>query len=134
VCGISWCFYNVLHCITYHLQVACTHNQLSIPPVELQQSAHCKYKMCHVWVIKSIATATAGDHWSRCRHRLSLQLSLPLPFLPFCSSHSQWICNDHPGFWIRDGGRQDFKTAERSGGCSNARCRAAYNTMHWVCL
>jgi len=48
-------------------------------------------------------------------------------------SRSQWICNDRVGCWIRDGGRQVFKTAERSGSASNSRCGAGYNTMHWVC-
>jgi len=78
--------------------------------------------------------ATAGDPWSRCRHRLHLQLPLPLSLIPSCSSCSQWICNDRAGFWSRDGGRQVFRTAERSGTASNAGCRAGYNTTRWFCL
>jgi len=50
--------------------------------------------------------ATTGDHWSRCRHHLQLQLPLPLSLIHFSSSHSEWICNDRAGFWTRDGGRQ----------------------------
>jgi len=78
--------------------------------------------------------ATAGDHWSRCRHRLCLQLPLPLSLIHFCSLCLQWISNDRAGFWIRDGGRQVFKTIERSGSSSNAGCGAGYNATRWVCL
>jgi len=78
--------------------------------------------------------ATAGDHWSGCRHRLQLQLPLPVSLMSFCSSRSQWMCNDCAGLWIRDGGRQVFKTAERRGSASSAGCEAGYNAMHWVCL
>jgi hypothetical protein len=74
-------------------------------------------------------TATAGDRGSRCRHCLRLQLPLPLSLIPFCSSRSQWIFNDAEGLCIRDGGRQAFKTAVRSGSASNAGCRAEYNAM-----
>jgi len=77
---------------------------------------------------------TAWDHWSRCSHRLWLQLPMPLSLIHCCSSRSQWICNDRAGFWIRDVGRQVFKTAERSGSASHARCRAGYNATHGVCL
>jgi len=78
--------------------------------------------------------ATAGDHWLRCRHRLRLQIPLPLSLIRFGSSRSQWICNDRAGVWIRDGGRQVFKTAERSGSESNAGCGAGYNNTRWVSL
>jgi len=71
--------------------------------------------------------ATARDHWSRCRHRLRLQSSLPLSLILSCNSRSQWICNDRAGFCIRDGGWQIFKTTERSGSDSNAGCVAGYN-------
>jgi len=77
---------------------------------------------------------TAWDHSLRCRHPLQLQLPLPLSQIPFCSSRSQWICNGCAGCWIRDEGRQAFKTAERSGSASNAGCEAGYNTVLWVCL
>jgi len=77
---------------------------------------------------------TAGHHWSRCRHCLRLQLPLPLSLILFSSSHSQWICNDRAGFWIRDGGRQVFKTAQRGGSASNAGWAAGFNVTHWVCL
>jgi len=79
--------------------------------------------------------ATAGDHWSRCRHHLRLQLLLPLFLSSCCCSRSQWICNARAGFWIRDGGRQVFKTAERSESASNAGCGAGYNAMRcvWLC-
>jgi len=78
--------------------------------------------------------ATAGDHRSRSRHCLRLQLPLPRSLIPFCNTRSQWICNDRPGFWITDGGRQVLKTAERSGSARNAGCRAGYNATHWFCL
>jgi len=78
--------------------------------------------------------ATAGDRWPRCRHHLHLQFPLPLSLIHFCSSRSQWICNDRAGFSIRDGGRQNFKTTERSGSASNARCGAGYNATCGVCL
>jgi len=123
-----------MRCITHHLQVAYSHKRLSIPHLELQQSAHCKYKTCHVWVTKLMDAATAGHHWSRCRHRLRLQLPLPLSQIFFCSLRSQWICNDCASFWIGDGGRQVIKTAERSGSACNAGCGAGYNTTCWVCL
>jgi len=78
--------------------------------------------------------ATVGDHWLRCRHRVQLQLRLPLSLIPFCSSHWQWIWNDHVGLWIRDVGRQVFITTERGRSASNATCGAGYNVMCWVCL
>ena len=78
--------------------------------------------------------ASAGDQWSRCRHPLRVQLPMPLSLIAYCSSCSQWICNDCAGFWIRDGGRQVIKTAGRSGRASNAWCGAGYNAAHWVCL
>jgi len=64
--------------------------------------------------------ATAADHRSRCRHRMRLQFPLPVFLIPFCSLRLRLIGNDRAGFWIRDGGRQVFKTAERSGSASNA--------------
>ena len=121
------CFCNASHFITYRLQVACTYKWPSVPHVELQEAAHCKYKTHHVGVTKSMDAATAGDHRSRYRHCLQLQLPLPLSLIPFCSSRSQWICNDRAGFWIMDGSRQVFKTVERSGSASNAGCGAGYN-------
>ena len=78
--------------------------------------------------------ATAGDHRSRWRHHLRLQLPLPMSQICFSSLRSQWICNDHAGFWIRVGGRQVFKTDEWSGSASNAGCRDGYNATHWVRL
>jgi len=69
-----------------------------------------------------------------CRHRLWLQLPLPLSLILFSSLQSQWICNEHAGFWIWDGGMQVSKTAERSGSDRNAGCGARYNVMSWVCL
>jgi len=134
VWGFSWCFRNASRCITYYLQVTCTHKWPSVPHVEFKESARCKYKMRHVWVTKSMDAATARDHWLRCRHRLWLQLPLPLSLILFGSSRSQWICNDCAGFWIRDGGRQVVKTTERSGSASNAGCWAGYNATHCVCL
>jgi len=83
---------------------------------------------------QSMDATTAGDHLSRCRHCLQLRLPLPLSLIPFYSSGSQLIGNDREGFWIRDGGRQVFKRAERSGSTSNAGCRAGYNVIRWVCL
>jgi len=78
--------------------------------------------------------ATAGDHRSRRRQHLRLQLPLPLSLIPVCSSWLQWICNDRAHFWIMDRGRQLVKTAERSGGASNAGCGVGYNATRWVCL
>jgi len=42
--------------------------------------------------------------------------------------------NNRVSFWIRDGGRQVFKTTERSGSASNAGCGAGYNAEHSVSL
>jgi len=95
--------------MTYNRQVACTYKQPSVPHVVLQEATHFRYKMRHIWVTKSMDAATAGDHWSRCRHRLQLKLPLPLSLIPFGSSHSQWICNDCTCLWIRDGDRQVSK-------------------------
>jgi len=78
--------------------------------------------------------APASDHWSRCWHCLRLLLPLHLYLIPCCSSQSQWDCNDHTGSCIRDGGRQDFMTARRSGSASNAGCGPGYNAIRWVCL
>jgi len=133
VWGVSLCFCNESHCITYHLQVACTHQWPSIPHSKLQESACCKFKTRQVRLTKSIDAATAGVHWSRCRHCMRLQLPLPLSLIRFCSSCLQWICNYREGFWIRDEGRQVFKTAGRSGSASNAKCMAGYNTTRWIC-
>jgi hypothetical protein len=80
-----------------------------------------------VGVTRSMDAATARDHLSWCRQRLWLQLPLSLSLILFGSSCSQWICNDRAGFWIRDGGRQVFKTAGRSGSARNAGCGAGYN-------
>jgi len=79
-------------------------------------------------------TVTSSDHWSRCRHCPQLQLSLPLSLIRFCSSRWQWICNDHAGLWIRDGGKQVLKTAEMSGSASNAGYGAGYDAIRWFCL
>ena len=38
------------------------------------------------------------------------------------------------GFWFGDGGRQVFKTAERSRSASKAGWGAEYNPTCWVCL
>jgi len=77
---------------------------------------------------------TAGDHWLRCRHRLRLKLPLPLSLIPICSLRSQWICNNRTGWVIWDGGRQDFKSAERSGSVGNTGCGAGSNMRRWVWL
>jgi len=132
--GLQRMLCNASRCITYCLRVTCTHKRPSVPHVELQESACCKYRARHVGVTKSMDAVTAGDHWSRCRHRLRLQLPLPLSLIPRCSSRSQWICNDRAGFWIRDEGRQVFKTTERSGSASYAGCRAGFNATRWFCL
>jgi hypothetical protein len=58
---------------------------------------------------------------------MRLQLRLPRPLIGFVSSDSQWICNERVGFWIRDGGRLVFKTAERSRSANNAGYGAGYN-------
>jgi len=134
VWSFSWYLRNASRCTTYSLQVACTHKQLSVPHVELQEPARWKYKTGHVGVSKSMNAATSADHWSRWRHRLRLQLPLPLSLIPFCSSRSQRICNDRMGFWIRDGGRQVFKTAESCGSSSNAGCGAGYDATPCVCV
>jgi len=42
------------------------------------------------------------------------------------------MCNDRAGFCIRDGGRQVFETAKRSGSDSNAECGAGYNATFEV--
>ena len=132
--AITKCFRNALCCITYHLQVPCTHKLRPVPHVELQDSACCKFQMGHVWVSKSMEAVTTGDHWFRCRLRLRLQLPLPLWLIPFFSWHSQWIWNDRAGFWIRDRGRQVLKTTERSGSDSHAGCGTGFNMTCWVCL
>jgi len=44
----------------------------------------------------------------------------------FGSSRSDWICNDCADFWIRDGGRQHFQTAESSRSDRIAGCGAGY--------
>jgi len=75
--------------------------------------------------------ATAGDHWSRCRHLLRWRLPLPRSGIRFGSSRLEWICNDHAGFCIRDGGRQVLKSAERSGSDSNSGYGAGYNATQW---
>jgi len=124
-------FRNVSHWITYHLQLSGTYKQPSVPSAELQESTHCKHNPRHEWVTKSMDVATAGDHWSRCRHHLWLQLPLPLSVILFSSSHSQWIWNDGVGFWIWHRGRQDSKTAGRGGTDNNAGCGAGYNATCW---
>jgi len=78
--------------------------------------------------------AAAGDDCSRCSHRLQLQWPLPVSLIPFCSLRLQWTCDNRAGFWIRDGGRQGFITAERSGSASNDGCGAGYNATLWHCL
>jgi len=83
---------------------------------------------------KSRDAATSGEQWSRCRHRLRLQLPLPWSLIPVCISRCQCICKDHWGFCISDGGRQVFRTAERSGSASNAGCGAGYYITRSVCL
>jgi len=135
-CGASTNAFTVccVRCITYHLQVACTHKRPSVPHIEPHESACCKYKMRHVWVNKSMDAVTAGDHWLRCRHHLRLQLPLPRSLIPFCGSRYQWISNGRAGFWIRDRDRQVFKTVGRSGSATNTECEAGYNATRWVWL
>ena len=105
--------------------------RLSVPHVKLQESARWKDKTRHVFVPKSMDAATAGDHWRRCRPCLQLQLPLSLYLILDSSLHSEWICNDRVGCWIRGAGRQVFKTAERSGSDSNAWSGAGYNATCW---
>ena len=124
----------MLHCVSYHLQDAFTHNRPSVPHVELQESAHFKYKTRHVWVTKSMDITTAGEHRCRCRHCLQLQLPLPVSEVLFCSSHSRWIGDDRTGIWTPDDGWQVFETAERSGSARNAGWVARYNARRWVSL
>jgi len=81
-----------------------------------------------------MGAATARDYWARCSHRQRLQLPQPQSLIAFCSLHWQWICTDCAGFLITDGGRKDFKTAERSGSDNNAGFRAGFNATCWVCL
>jgi hypothetical protein len=119
-------------CITYCLQVACTDNQWSVPHIEHQESGHGKYKTRHVWVTKCIDTETVRQLGLRCRHHLRFDLPLPQSLIGFCRSHSQWMYNDCPGFWIRDGGRHDLKTAERIGSDRIAGCSAGYRGMCWL--
>jgi len=120
--------------VTYCVQVAGTNQWWSIRLVQLQESAQCKRKPRHVSVRKSMDAAAAGDHWSRCRHSLRLDLPPPLSQILFGSSHSQWLCKDPARFWIRDGGRQASKTAQGSGSDTSAGCRVGYNVIGWVCL
>jgi hypothetical protein len=61
VWGFMECFRRASRCITYHIQVACAHQGPPGPKIELPQSAHCKYKTCHVTVIKPMYAATAAD-------------------------------------------------------------------------
>jgi len=131
VWGFSWCFWNASRCITYCVQVASTYKRPSVSHEELQESALCKYMARHVWVIKSMDAVTAVDHWSRCRHHLRLQLPLPLSLIHLGNSHPEWICSDRAGFWFRDGGRQVFNSAERSGSDTNAASGAGYNATQW---
>jgi len=133
VWSFSQCFRNASHYITSHLQFASNHKWPSVPHVELQESARCKYKMLHVWVTKSMDAATARDHRSRCSQHLQLQLPQPLYMIHFCSSCSQLIWNDHVSFWIGDGGRQVCRTAERSGIASDAGCGVGYDTTCSQC-
>jgi len=88
--GFQWLKYIVLmsHCITYHRQVAFTHQRPSVSHVDLQESGRCNHQMRHVWVTKSMDGTTAGDHWSRCRHRLLLQILLLRSLIQFGSSCS----------------------------------------------
>jgi len=134
VWGLNWCFRNVSRCITYRLQVACTHKWLSVQHVELQESARCEYRMCRFWVTNSTDAATARDHWSRCIYRLLLQCPLPLSLIPFRSSGSQWMRNDRTGFLIMARGRLVFKTGERSGSASHAGYGAGHTATQWVWL
>ena len=134
VWGFSYSVRNVSCCITYSLHVTCTHKRLSIPHVELQESAHWKYTMLRVWVTKSMEMATGGDYSSRCSHHLGLQLPLSLSLILLGSSLWQWIFNNRAGFCIRDGGMQIIKTTERSGSATNAGCWAGYYAKHRVCL
>ena len=73
------------------------------------------------------------DGCCNCRRSLIEVLPLPLTVIPFCSSHSQWICNDSTGFWIRNVGMQGFKSTKWSVSTSNAGCDAGYNMTHSVC-
>jgi hypothetical protein len=70
----------VLRCITYDLQVTCTHKRPSVPHVDLQEYAHCKYRTRQVSVTKSMDAATAetidqsGDTAGGCHfHSLCLR-------------------------------------------------------------
>jgi hypothetical protein len=50
--------------------------------------------------------------------------------MEFSTLYLQWIRNHRAGFCIRDGGWPVFRTAERSGSASNAKCVAGYNVTH----
>ena len=103
VWGCSECFRNASRCITYCLQVTSTYTRQSVPQVVLQKSARCKYKTGHVCVPQSMDPVSAEDHGSRWSHRLWFQLPLPQSLILLSCLHSEWICIDSAGFWIRHG-------------------------------
>jgi hypothetical protein len=125
--GFSRWFRKASHCITHHLQVTWSHKQQSIAHWELQESASCIYMMSNISVTKSKDAVTTRGHWSRCIHRQPLQLLVPLSLNSCYSSHLEWICNYCVGLWVREGGRQVLKSAERSVSCSNVGCWAGCN-------
>jgi len=90
--------------------------------------------MRHVSVTKSKNAVSCGDHRSRCRRRLWLQLPLRLSLNPFCGWCLHWMCTDCAGFRIRDRGRHVFIAAERSITGSNAGCSTGYNMTCWLFL
>ena len=94
----------------------------SVPHIELDESACCKYMARHLRLTKLIDSVTSRDESWRDRHRLQLQAPLPLPLIPLLSSCLQWMSIDPLGFWIRDEIRQFFETGEGSGSASNAAC------------
>jgi hypothetical protein len=110
VWGISQGFCNTLRYVTYHMPMIGLHKQPSYQHVELQASAHCKEKTCHISLQTATDSGTAGNHCSSCRHRLPLLLPLPLGLILFCNSRFKWISNNCVIFWISDWARQCFET------------------------
>ena len=150
---ILFCWVAVLQCFSIFCQYGAITNAFAMhrvaKPTISKSLALTNWHLLHMQRYSSLSIANSRhacliehiEWWWVCRRPMIEVSTLPAVSITttsitdsFCSSCLQWICIDRAGLWLRDGGRQGFKSAESSRSASNAGCGTGYKVMHWVLL